>query len=66
MKVKYALILVLTVALMAGVACFKTTGGGWFNGALRFYRPYELRIREVLIREGLLRILLLKLDRPNL
>ncbi len=30
MKLRYALTLVLAVALAAGVACFKTTGGGWF------------------------------------
>ncbi len=30
MKARYTLALVLAVALAAGVACFKTTGGGWF------------------------------------
>jgi len=29
-KVRYALVLLLAFALMVGVACFKTTGGGWF------------------------------------
>lgn len=30
MKAKYSLVLVLAVAMIASVGCFKVTGGGWF------------------------------------